>query len=95
MNTLKILLLVLTIGFSSPVPASLKCTKPYYPNTIKGGLQTTQQQPSAKVAVAVVGGDQDYNLQYVTDKPNIRKFRDKEFTKKVILSPACFLADPK
>lgn len=56
MKELKILLLALTIGFSSEIPVSLKCTKAYYPNTIKGGLQTTKNLQSAKVAVPGVEG---------------------------------------
>lgn len=56
MKELKILLLVLTIGFSSEIPASLKCTKAYYPNTIKGGIQTTKNVESTKIAVPGVEG---------------------------------------
>lgn len=95
MEVLKILLLVLTIGFSSPVPASLKCTKAYYPNTVKGGLQTTQKQQSAKVAPAVKEGDSEYNLQYLINKRRIDGYKNERFIKKVILSPACIVKETR
>lgn len=88
MKELKILLLVLTIGFSSPVPASLKCTKAYYPHTFKGGLQTTQKYHPAKIAVEE--GDHKYNLKYIIDELNLEKNRDEQFYMKVISSTSGF-----
>lgn len=84
MKEFKILLLVISVGFNSPLPASLKCTKAYYPHTFKGGLQTTQKQQSVKIAEEE--GDHQFNLKYIIDELNLEKKRDEQFYMKVISS---------
>lgn len=93
MKELKVVLLVLAIGFGSTVPATTKFQNSYYPNTIKGGLQTTQKHQSAKIAGLGVEGDYEYYLQYVRFKLDYKKNQDEQDAKKAILSPSCVLAD--
>lgn len=92
MKELKVVLLVLAIGFGSTVPATTKFQNTYYPNTIKGGLQTTQKYQS-KVAVLGVEGDYEYYLQYVRFKLDYKKNQDEQDAKKALISPSCVLAD--
>lgn len=92
MKELKIFLLVLSVGFSSPVPASPKSTGAYYPNTFKGGLQITQKQNSAMGAVMVVEGKYEYYLQYIKFKLNFEKIPVEQIDEKSNLTPACNLA---
>ncbi|UJH92361.1 hypothetical protein LZ575_07490 [Antarcticibacterium sp. 1MA-6-2] len=93
MKELKVILLVFAIGFGSTVPATTKFQNPYYPNTIKGGLQTTKNNESAKIAGLGVEGDYEYYLQYVKYKLDYKKNQGEHDAKKAILSPSCVLAD--
>lgn len=92
MKELKVVLLVLAIGFGSTVvPATPKFPNTFYPNTIKGGLQTSEKHQS-KVAALGVEGDYEYYLQYVRYKLDYKKNEEHD-GKKALLSPSCVLAD--
>lgn len=91
MRELKIVLLVLTVGFGSSVPATTKFPTSYYSNTIKGGLQITQKTPSAKTAVVELEGEYDYYLQYIKFMLNYKKSEEEKASKKSVKSPSCVL----
>lgn len=93
MKELKIVLLVLAIGFGSSIPATTKFSTPYYSNTIKGGLQTTQKQQSAKNAVVEVEGEYEYYLQYIKFMLDYKKTEDEKDSKTTLKSPSCILKD--
>lgn len=90
MKELKIILLVLALGFGSSVPATTKFPCAYYPYTIKGGLQTTKAPQMNKLVALGVEGDYEYYLQYLRYKLDYKK-DSNDGTKEVFLSPSCVL----
>lgn len=101
MKELKIVLILLVIGFCSTGSATPKCPKTYFPNTIKGGLQTSQNHQLAKVAFADVEGKFEYHIQYIKfkldhknnekkcEKKTGKKMEEEHIGKKSVTSPGC------
>lgn len=94
MKQLRVVLLLLAVGFSSTLPATPKCPNLFYPNSFKGGLQTTQKHHSEKVGVIGVEGNYEYYLQFIRYKLDFKKSQDSEqVNKNILISPVCVLAD--
>lgn len=93
MKELKIILLVVALGFGNTVPATGKFTNTFYPNTVKGGLQSSQKQESHQLAVLVVEGNYEYYMQYIKFQLNFKKSDNNESFEKSRRSPACVLAE--
>lgn len=51
MKELKIMALVMTLCFVTSLTATTKMNNPFYPDSVKGGLQTSKDQDSCKLAV--------------------------------------------
>ncbi len=59
MKEFKIIMLVATLGFGTSLTATTKSHDPLYPNSVKGGLQTSQKYEPVKQAVPGIHDQRD------------------------------------
>lgn len=89
MKHLKIVLLVLAIGFGCSAPAITKFSNFNSPNALKGGLIAVQIFKPAKFAVLAVEGYYENYLLSLKFKLNYKKVEEEQDQKKEIISSSC------